>query len=97
VDYRGSKSVVYNNIAVKEQRVYGDLPVSLYSGIRSTLKGFERNYQMKIPSYQLFTKRQYSTNNLSKGLVSPSFTTGFTDGEGSFMVSIIKSSAYRQG
>ena len=97
VDYRGSKSVVCNNIIVKEQRVHGNLPGSIYSGIRYTLKGFERNYQIKIPSYQLFTIRQYSTNNLSERLISPFFTTGFTDGEGSFMVSIIKSSAYRQG
>ncbi|GAA5135753.1 hypothetical protein GCM10023339_73940 [Alloalcanivorax gelatiniphagus] len=97
MDYRGSKSVVGKNITVKEQRVHGDLPGPLSSGIRYTLKGFERNCQFKIPSYQLFTLRQYSTNNLSNGLIPPCFTTGFTDGEGSFMVSIVKSSAYRQG
>jgi hypothetical protein len=72
--------------------------------------GFERNYQVKIPSSQLFT-RQYSTNNITRSeftvdksitscklnLINPFFITGFTDGEGSFMISVRKSSAHRQG
>jgi len=54
--YRGSKSA---NLAVKEQRVDGSWckkPLHL----RGTLMGFERNYQIKIPSNQL-NKQCYST------------------------------------
>jgi hypothetical protein len=54
--YRGSKSA---NKAVKEQRVDGSWckkPLHL----RCTLMGFERNYQIKIPSNHL-TKQYYST------------------------------------
>ena len=118
VGYRGSKSVICENIAVKEQRVYGSWHGSnTLSCLRYTLMGFERNYQVKIPSNQLYT-RQYSTNNITNNitrtestvsaidqsitscklnLINPFFITGFTDGEGSFMVSVRKSSAHRQG
>jgi len=51
MDNRGSKSVILNNIIVKEQRVDGS-----YTGnsvLRYTLMGFERNYQLKILSKQL--------------------------------------------
>lgn len=114
VGYRGSKSVICNNIAVKEQRVDGSWHGSnTLSCLRYTLMGFERNYQIKIPSSQLFT-RQYSTNNITRSvftvsevdksitscklnLINPFFITGFTDGEGSFMISVRKSSAHRQG
>jgi len=75
--------------------------------------GFGRNYQVKIPSFQLYT-RQYSTNNITRtkstvsavdpsivscklNLINPFFITGFTDGEGSFMISVRKSPAHRQG
>lgn len=93
--YRGSKSNKGNTLFVKEQRVDGSYINKLM--LRCTLKGFERNYHIKIPSYQLCTKRQYSTNNLSKGLIPPFFITGFTDGEGSFMVTMLKYPALRMG
>jgi hypothetical protein len=53
--YRGSKSECNN--AVKEQRVDGSLYIernynSMY--LRYTLMGFERNYQVSIPSNQIF-------------------------------------------
>jgi len=54
--YRGSKS---DTNSVKEQRVDGSWckkPLHL----RCTLMGFERNYQIKIPSKQL-NKQYYST------------------------------------
>ncbi len=83
--YRGSKSA---NLAVKEQRVDGSWckkPLHL----RCTLMGFERNYQIKIPSNQL-NKQCYST--LSKtGLnnkLNPWFITGFADAEGCFSFAI---------
>ena len=47
--YRGSKSV----IAVKEQRVDGGLHGISKPCIRYTLKGFERNYQVRILSKQI--------------------------------------------
>jgi len=106
--YRGSKSVIGNNIAVKEQRVDGSWRDINLPCLRCTLMGFERNYQVKIPSSQLFT-RQYSTNNITRSeftvsdvdksitscklnLINPFFITGFTDGERSFMISVRKSS-----
>ena len=112
--YRGPESVLFNNIAVKEQRVDGSLHGSnSLSCLRYTLMGFERNYQIKIPSSLIFT-RQYSTNNVTRSefavshvnksisscklnLINPFFITGFTDGEGSFMISVRKSPAYRLG
>lgn len=97
--YRGSKSNKGNTLFVKEQRVDGSYINK--SMLRCTLKGFERNYQIKIPSYQLSTKRQYSTNmaasSPSTGPISPFFITGFTDGEGSFMVTMLKYPALRMG
>jgi len=59
--YRGSKS---DFESVKEQRVDGSWckkPLHL----RCTLMGFERNYQIKIPSNQL-NKNKQSYSTLSK-------------------------------
>ena len=85
--YRGSKSGFILK-SVKEQRVDGSWckkPLHL----RCTLMGFERNYQIKIPSKQL-NKQCYST--LSKtGLnnkLNPWFITGFADAEGCFSFAI---------
>jgi LAGLIDADG endonuclease len=60
MDNRGSKSVILNNIIVKEQRVDGS-----YTGnsvLRYTLMGFERNYQLKILSKQLIETRGHFLN-----------------------------------
>jgi len=114
VGNRGSKSVILSKIAVKEQRVNGSWhDGNNLSCLRYILMGFGRNYQVKIPSFQLYT-RQYSTNNITRtkstvsavdpsivscklNLINPFFITGFTDGEGSFMISVRKSPAHRQG
>jgi hypothetical protein len=63
--YRGSKSKFLSK-SVKEQRVDGSCCIcSLFISsmqLRCTLMGFERNYQVKIPSKQLNkNKRNYST------------------------------------
>ena len=63
VGYRGSKSTVVNfllNTVVKEQRVDGSRCFNT-KHLRCTLMGFERNYQVKIPSNQLINKRLYSS------------------------------------
>jgi hypothetical protein len=58
IGYRGSKSD-FKLISVKEQRVDGSWYIkSMY--LRYTLMGFERNYQVKIPSNQI-NKASYST------------------------------------
>jgi hypothetical protein len=66
---RGTKSD-FKNKFVKAQRVdgnYFDLP----SKLRCTLMGFERNYQIKIPS-KLLSVRSYSTSsNNSNSYISP--------------------------
>ena len=54
----GSKSVLLNNIAVKEQRVYGSWYGFPY--LRSTLTGFKRNYQVKNLSNLIIQKQFYS-------------------------------------
>ena len=123
MEYRGSKSVVNKITTVKEQRVDGNYTSNLV--LRYTLMGFERNYQVKVPSHLIF-KKQYSTNNITRiesedsivdhfttnnqvkssinhptngklNSIHPFFITGFTDAEGSFMISVKKSSAYRSG
>ncbi len=100
VGNRGSKSVICNNIAVKEQRVYGSWCGINLPHLRCTLMGFERNYQVKIPSYQINQRRLYSTepdfnNNIEKlpaqALNEPWFISGFTDAEGCFLILIRKS------
>nr|YP_009710800.1 LAGLIDADG homing endonuclease [Macrolepiota fuliginosa]QFZ98749.1 LAGLIDADG homing endonuclease [Macrolepiota fuliginosa] len=90
--YRGSKSeLVSHTNSVKEQRVDGSWckkPLHL----RCTLMGFERNYQIKIPSKQL-NKQNYSTlskTSLAFGnnKLNPWFITGFADAEGCFSFTI---------
>lgn len=64
------------------------------SHLRCTLLGFERSYQVKIPSNQIIQKQFYSTVfNLdnSKLLQDPWFISGFSDAEGCFLVLIRKS------
>jgi len=91
MDYRGSKSAICANIAVKEQRVDGSYvkAQALILTLRCTLMGLERGYQNKILSKSL--NRYYSTkinptdtsqkNELN---MYPCFVSGFIDGEGSF-------------
>jgi len=55
--YRGSKSNFLSKF-VKEQRVDGNWCINpKLMHLRCTLMGFERNYQIKIPSKQLNVKR----------------------------------------
>ena len=88
--YRGSKSVTGINIpvihkagTVKEQRVDGHRCVKLtLTHLRYALMGFERNYQIRIPSNQLITSRPYTSlarNQLSylSGNLNPWFLAGF--------------------
>nr|YP_010470477.1 LAGLIDADG endonuclease [Inonotus hispidus]YP_010691052.1 LAGLIDADG endonuclease [Phellinus igniarius]UVF37965.1 LAGLIDADG endonuclease [Inonotus hispidus]WBU93153.1 LAGLIDADG endonuclease [Phellinus igniarius] len=57
--------------------------------------GFERNYQLKIPSKQLNISKFSTLNNSSK--ISPWFWTGLIDGEGSFSIIITKSKTHKSG
>jgi len=98
VGNRGSKSVILNNIAVKEQRVYGSRYGNILPCLRCTLTGFERNYQLKILSNQIIQRRLYSkgyetfrdnniiVDNKHTQLIEPWFISGFTDAEGCFLV-----------
>ena len=104
--YRGSKSVILaNNITVKEQRVDGHKCAKLAAHLRYALMGFERNYQVRIPSNHLITlKRSYTSlstvkshiSNLS-GNLNPFFLTGFSDAESNFTVRIFKSNSVKVG
>ena len=95
---RGSKSVIrstkQSSIIVKEQRVNGSWCGKLIPHLRCTLLGFERSYQVKIPSNQIIQKQFHSTiSNLdnSKLPLDPWFISGFSDAEGCFLVIIRKS------
>lgn len=92
--YRGSKSVLGCS-TVKEQRVDGNY-LSKIDKLRCTLTGFERDYQIKIPSKQL-QKFSFSTLN-NKSIYNNLnlwFITGFTDAEGCFQISIRKDKKYK--
>jgi hypothetical protein len=70
VGYRGSKSVICNNIAVEEQRVKGSWCGINLSHLRCTLLGFEKNYQIKIPSSKIIQKRLFSTESNLNNVIS---------------------------
>jgi len=106
MEYRGSKSITdlhkpasHKSVIVKEQRVDGHRCVNL-THLRYALMGFERNYQVRIPSNHLITLRRLytslSTSNLSDNL-NPWLLTGFSDGESNFTVRIIKSNSVKVG
>lgn len=85
VGYRGSKSTILYNIAVKEQRVDGSKYKIIISYLRYTLMFFERNYQIRILSNQINQKRLYSSLNINSDtnlnivqVINPWFITGFT-------------------
>ena len=91
--YRGSKSVLVSSNTVKEQRVDGSWSNYLLSDslLRCTLMGFERNYQVKVPSNQLNKTNNFCTSACAQvqfTKLDPWFVTGFCDGEASFSVSI---------
>jgi hypothetical protein len=70
VGYRGSKSVILNNITVKEQRGYGSTHGNILPCLSCTLTGFVKNYQIKNHSNQIIQRRLYfnryeADNNLT--------------------------------
>lgn len=95
VGNHGSKSVfdlkigeVYKSSTVKEQRVYGSNIRNPLNSLmlRCTLKGFERSYQVRIPSNHPNNLIFYSTsssilyNSQKAGYtLKPYFVTSFTD------------------
>ena len=83
--YRGSKSELMTD-SVKEQRVDGSYckAKSKQMQLRCTLMGFERNYQIKIPSKQL----NYFSTLHSDNRLNPWFVTGLADSEGTFTIMI---------
>lgn len=108
IGYRGSKSGIYNNIAVKEQRVNGSWCGNNFSQLRYILVGFAKNYLTKIPSNQLNLTRNYSQltspfghlqqeRKLGNRELNPGYITGFADGEGCFTLTIIKDKKYKLG
>ena len=107
---RGSKSVIHDTkqscIIVKEQRVDGSCNAGKSALLKCTLVDFKRSYQIKIPSNPIILTRNFSTlvgelasleqSSLPPKL-DPSYVTGFTDGEGSFILTIIKDNKYKLG
>jgi hypothetical protein len=112
IGYRGFKSVIYNNIAVKEQRVNGSRYGKNFPHLRYILVGFAINYLTKIPSNQINLTRNYSQlqskltssfghpqqeRKLGARGLNPGYITGFADGEGCFTLTIIKDKKYKLG
>lgn len=98
----GSKSIIFNkkNVIVKEERVKGSWHKVYTCELRCILMGFERNYQVGILFNQINKQRMYTsivTQSDIKLTMDPWFVTGFTDGEGCFIVSIIKDNKYKLG
>ena len=93
---RGSKSDFIIE-SVKEQRVDGSWCIEKYNSVhlRCTLMGFERNYQIKIPSKQLKVKNFSTFKYLSH--VNPWFWIGLIDGEGSFSIIIDRNETRKLG
>lgn len=108
---RESKSIMFTNI-VKEQRVHGHKCVE-FTHLRYALMGFEINYQIRIPSKYLnsrksiytslhtnLTPRRYSTLESPRFCVNklnPWFLTGFSDAESNFLVRVVKSDSVKVG
>ena len=104
MDNRGSKLIVtLNSTIIKEQRVDDSwlLNFSIFNNLRYTLRRFERITSHRFISYQILNKRLYFTEakeskNINSFIhkdsfsLNPWFITGFTDGDGSFSVSITK-------
>jgi len=99
--YRGSKSDIFNNLSVKEQRVDGSWLTSNNKkvSLRCTLMGGESRYQVKILSNQInkIIYRSYSSNSylpssytFAISPLNPYFVTGFSDAEASFIILILK-------
>jgi len=107
--YRGSNSVICKSIAVKEQRLDGSWGNFTPLPLRYCLMGFARNYQLKIPSKQI--NRTFSFTSIAASyeiksqikpemisyLLNSNFITGFTDAEGSFIISIQKEPKNKTG
>lgn len=87
---------IFTKIFVQEQRVDGSWGLEKYVvkkifqqnsiPLRYTLMGFERNYQINVPSKQII-KYTYSTLSLNSKL-NPWMITGLADSEGSFIISL---------
>lgn len=98
MDNRGSKSIVALDLIkktiVKEQRVNGSWCGVYTPHLRCTLKSFERNCQVKIPSKHIINKlRAYTSKTIIAQVnteINPWFVTGFIDAEGCFSISIIR-------
>ena len=80
--YRGSKSVLTEKTStVKEQRVDGSWSIGKIKNnpilLRCTLMGFERNYQIKIPTNHLNKRNKRSFSTLTQSNINPWFITGF--------------------
>ena len=73
--------------------------------LRYTLTGFERSYRNRIPTTLLANNiKFYSTSSINDSresntnlIIDPKFLTGFTDAEGSFVLSITKSDNVKSG
>lgn len=90
---RGSK--LNSTKFVKEQRVYGSrYRVNKLWYLRCTLMDSERNYQVKILSNPISLTRNYSKFQYK---LNPWYVSGFADGEGCFILTIIKDKKYKLG
>ena len=65
VGYRGSKSLM-SNFIVKEQRVDGSWCGFSSTHLRCTLMGFEKNYQVRILSYEKINLQRFFSSSVQQ-------------------------------
>jgi len=94
MDNRGSKSVICENITVKEQRVDGSWRIKQLMRLRCTLMGFERNYLANIPSNQSNIREFYTFSHTN---INPWTISGLIDAEGSFSIILDKNKSRKLG
>jgi len=100
VGYRGSKSAISKNIAVKEQRVDGScILIPSYTQGNFNVEVYSNGLWKKLSDQNPFlgnTRFLRYCSNLSTTInLSPYAVTGLVDAEGCFRISILKSPRYK--
>jgi hypothetical protein len=109
VAFRREKSILFNRVAIiillySSIVGYDSLAItslgrgiSIYGGLFHSTAINKARHEANLKRFgrQSSNCRSYCTNNYHN--LNPKFVTGFTDGEGSFIIRVIKSPGYRSG
>jgi hypothetical protein len=97
VAFRREKSILFNRVAIIILLYYSIVGISIYGGLFHSTAINKARHEANLKRFgrQSSNCRSYCTNNYHN--LNPKFVTGFTDGEGSFIIRVIKSPGYRSG